>query len=207
MPLHTIIFILDLSGIAVFAITGALAAMEKRLDVFGVLVLALITALGGGTIRDILMNRMPPFYFDKWIYLAVATGAALLVLVFYNQFLKLWRPLTLFDALGLGLFTIIGAQKALHADYAFAPVLILGMLTGIGGGMLRDVLRGEIPFVLRKEIYALASLAGAMVFYVAWPVAHLPETAAMLLGAGVTTTVRLLSVKYNLGLPARKQGL
>lgn len=205
MPIHTIIFILDLSGIAVFAITGALAAMEKRLDVFGVLVLAIITALGGGTIRDILMARMPPFYFDEWIYLAVATGAALLVLLFYRLFLKLWRPLTLFDALGLGLFTIIGAQKALNANYTLAPVLILGMITGIGGGMLRDVLRGEIPFVLRKEIYALASLAGALVFYVAWPMAHLPEPVAMLLGAGVTTTVRLVSVKLNLGLPARKQ--
>lgn len=203
MPLETIIHALDLAGIAVFAITGALAAMEKRLDIFGILVLAVITALGGGTIRDILMDQMPPFYFVEWEYLAVALSAALLAYMMQRALRRLWKPITLFDALGLGLFTVIGAQKALQFEYSLPAVLILAMLTGIGGGMLRDVLRGEIPFVLKKEIYASASLAGALAFYPAWVSPHVPESAAMLLGAGVTIFVRLISVKFSLGLPAK----
>lgn len=202
MSLDAVIYALDLAGIAVFAITGALAAMEKKLDIFGVLVLATITALGGGTIRDILMDKMPPFYFERWEYLVTALCAALLALFMQRALLRLWKPIILFDALGLGLFTVIGAEKALQSGYPFPAVLILAMLTGIGGGMLRDVLRGEIPFVLKKEIYASASLAGALAFYPAWNAPSIPESAAMLLGAGVTVFVRLISVKYKLGLPA-----
>lgn len=206
MSMDTVIYALELAGIAVFAITGALAALEKRLDIFGVLVLATITALGGGTIRDILMDQMPPFYFERWEYLAAALGAALLTLFMQRALLRLWKPIILFDAFGLGLFTITGAQKAMQYEFPLPAVLILAMLTGIGGGMLRDVLRGEIPFVLKKEIYASASIAGALVFYPAWNAPRIPEPAAMLLGAGVTVFVRLISVKYKLGLPAVRGG-
>ncbi|MFH1538508.1 MAG: trimeric intracellular cation channel family protein [bacterium] len=202
MPFDSIVYILDLAGTAVFAVTGALAAMEKRMDIFGVTVLAVITALGGGTIRDVLMGQMPPFYFSTPSYLIVAVATALAVFLFKGMFSSMRGPLVTFDAIGLGVFTVIGAQKALGLGFPFVPVIILAMLTGIGGGMIRDVLRGEIPFVLKKEIYASASLLGAVVFYLILKVPGAPPWAAMIIGMACTIAVRLLSVRLRLDLPA-----
>lgn len=202
MPYESTVYILDLAGTSIFAVTGALAAMEKRMDIFGITVLAVITALGGGTIRDILMGQMPPFYFVKPAYLAVAIGTALAVFFFRGMFSSMKGPLVTFDAIGLGVFTVIGAEKALGLGFPFVPVIILAMLTGIGGGMIRDVLRGEIPFVLKKEIYASASLLGAVVFYLILKIPGAPAWAAMIIGMGCTIAVRLLSVRLRLDLPA-----
>lgn len=201
MHAESILYILDLAGTGVFAMSGAAAAMKKNLDFFGVLVLAVVTAMGGGTIRDILLNDMPPFYFhDAW-YLSIAIGTAVVVFFIPSIINRLNTPVVVFDAIGLGVFTIIGAQKALAANLEFAAVLILAMLTGIGGGLIRDVLRGEVPFVLRKEIYASASLLGAMAYYFAVGIPVLAGWPAMLLAAAITTTTRLLSVHFQLNMP------
>jgi len=203
MQIDLIVYIFDLVGTATFAVTGALAAIRKRMDVFGVFVLAVITALGGGTIRDLLLDNMPPFYFRDPMYLVVAVGTALVVFLAPKIFYRLGTPIVIFDAIGLGVFTVIGAEKAMAADLEFVPVILLGMLTGIGGGMIRDVLRREIPFVLQKEIYASAALFGAVVFYVLIGPAGAPLWAALLAGMLSTVVVRLLSVKYSLGLPKK----
>lgn len=201
MEFEAVVFVMDLAGTAVFAVTGALAAMDKKLDMFGVIVLAVITALGGGTTRDILMGRMPPFYFKEYSYLLVAIVTALFVFPLRPAFERLWKPITVFDALGLGLFTALGAQKASAAGLSFVPVLILAMLTGVGGGILRDVLRGEIPFVLKKEIYASASLLGAVVFFILNRAPGVPQWMPLALCMIFTTAMRLLSVRFKLGLP------
>ena len=203
MQIDTVVYLLDLVGTATFAVTGALAAMEKKMDIFGVLVLSVITALGGGTLRDVLLDQMPPFYFFDPAYLAVAMGVALIVFLVPRFFSASSRPLVFFDALGLGVFTVIGAEKALGAGLAFVPTIILGMLTGIGGGMVRDVLRKEIPFVLKKEIYASAALAGAVVFYVLIRQLGAPAWLSLVSGMITTIAVRLLSVRYRLALPIK----
>ena len=203
MQLESVVYLFDLIGTSVFAVTGALAAIEKRMDIFGVIVLAAITALGGGTLRDILMDRIPPFYFYQYSYLAVAVLTAVVVFLLYRFFVALSKPIVAFDALGLGVFTIIGAQKAVEAELPFLAVLILAMLTGIGGGMMRDILRGEIPFVLKKEIYASASMLGAVVFWLLSGLPRAPVWAAMVIGMFCTVSLRLLSVKLGFGLPVR----
>lgn len=196
-----VLYILDLAGTGVFAISGAAAAMKKNLDFFGVLVLAVVTAMGGGTIRDILLGHMPPFYFfDAW-YLSIALSVGALTFFLPSIINRFATPVVVFDAVGLGVFTVIGAQKALGANLEFAAVLILAMLTGIGGGLIRDVLRGEAPFVLRKEIYASASLLGAMVYYLAVGNPMMAGWPAMLAAAAITTTTRLLAVRFQLNMP------
>ncbi len=203
MSLEMTVFLLDLAGTSVFAITGGLAAIQKRMDIFGVAVLAFVTALGGGTMRDMLLGQMPPFYFENPWYFAVTLATALVVFAAPGIFLRLSRPIMVFDAIGLGVFTVIGAEKALSLGFPAVPVIVLGMLTGIGGGVLRDLLRSEIPLVLRKEIYASASLLGALTFVL---VRHTsaPASVALLSGMIATVAVRLLAVHYGLGLPVRK---
>lgn len=154
--------VLNLVGTAAFAVSGALAAVRARLDVFGVVILGLTTALGGGITRDLLLGITPPTTLSTWPYLTVAGASALVVFRFHPQVTRLWKAVRLADALGLGVFVTAGTAIALHQVPWYSACLI-GMTTGIGGGALRDVLLREIPLVLRKEIYALAALAGALV--------------------------------------------
>jgi uncharacterized membrane protein YeiH len=203
IQLEVIVYILDLIGTSIFAVTGALAAIEKKMDIFGVSVLALITALGGGTMRDLLMNEMPPFYFVQYSYLVIALVTALLVFMGYSLFQRQKKSLVIFDALGLGVFTIVGAQKATQSGFSFPAIIILAMITGIGGGMIRDILRGEIPFVLQKEIYASASILGAIVFYLITKHIPLPMWIAIIVGIVCTVTLRLLSIRFRINLPIR----
>lgn len=203
IQIETIVYILDLVGTSIFAVTGALAAIEKKMDIFGVSVLALITALGGGTMRDLLMGEMPPFYFVQYSYLVVALVTALLVFMGHSLFQRQKKSLLIFDALGLGVFTIIGAQKAMQFGYSFPAIIILAMITGIGGGMIRDILRGEIPFVLQKEIYASASILGAIVFYLITRFIPIPIWIAMMVGIICTVTLRLFSIRFKINLPIR----
>jgi uncharacterized membrane protein YeiH len=203
IQLETIVYILDLVGTSIFAVTGALAAIQKKMDIFGVSVLALITALGGGTMRDLLMGKMPPFYFVQYSYLVVVLVTALLVFMGHSLFQRQKKSLVIFDALGLGVFTIIGAQKAMQFCYSFPAIIILAMITGIGGGMIRDILRGEIPFVLQKEIYASASILGAIVFYLITRFIPIPIWIAMMVGIICTVTLRLFSTRFKINLPIR----
>jgi uncharacterized membrane protein YeiH len=151
----TLLLVLDLAGIAVFASTGALVGVRKELDVFGVVVLALITGLGGGVLRDVLIGSVPPAALDDWRYLVVPFVTALVVFVFHPAFGRMERQIMVLDAVGLALFCVTGAVKADEAG--------LGMLTGIGGGMMRDVAAGRVPVIFRGEIYATPAFVGALI--------------------------------------------
>ncbi len=152
---------LELAGIFVFAISGGLVAVRKNLDVFGVIVLAGATGLGGGFLRDVLIDATPPASLDDWRYLMVPVAAGLITFVFHPTLGRMERVVAIFDAAGLGLFCVTGALKAV--DYGLSPVAaaLMGMLTGVGGGMLRDLLAGRVPAVFSSELYATPALAGA----------------------------------------------
>jgi uncharacterized membrane protein YeiH len=152
---------LDVAGSFVFALSGALAAVRARLDVFGVVVVATVTAIGGGVLRDVLLGLTPPNALRHWWYLAVPAAAAVLVFIWHPQVTRMLRPIVVLDAAGLGLFTVTGTRLALEQGLGASGACALGVLTGIGGGLIRDVLLREIPQVLRGEIYALAAMAGA----------------------------------------------
>lgn len=154
----------DLVGIFVFAVTGALVAVRKELDVFGVLVLALTTGLGGGFLRDVLVGAAPPAALQDWRYLLVPVAAGLLTFSFHPVLGRLEKVMNVFDAAGLALFAVAGALKAMDYGLGPLPATLMGLVTGVGGGMLRDVLAGRVPAVLqRSELYAIPTAAGAAV--------------------------------------------
>ena len=189
---------LEQLGVAVAAITGVLAARGKRVDLFGVVVLAVVTAFGGGTIRDLTLGAVPVFWVadGNYIVTAVATALVTFVVARFHEFSN--RALLLADAVALAFFTMIGVKKAL-VFAAPAPVAVtMGVITGVAGGILRDILTGEIPYVFRKEIYfyATASLCGAVVFV--W-LQHWPFS--LLIGAAVTLGLRLAAIRWKLALP------
>jgi len=161
MRAETLLVVLDLVGIAAFAVSGALVAVRRRLDVFGVIVLAGLTGLGGGFLRDVLIGATPPAALQDWRYLVVPLVAGLLVFRFHPVVERLEKPVSVTDALGLGLFCVAGALKAAEAGLGLVPSALLGMVTGIGGGIVRDVLTGSVPTVLREGLYATPALAGA----------------------------------------------
>ena len=153
--------VLDLVGIFVFAVTGALVAVRKNLDVFAALVLGGVTGLGGGFIRDVLIGATPPAALADWRYLLVPVGAGLLTFTFHPTIGRLERVVTLFDAFGLALFCVTGALKAVDYGLGPLPAVLLGMVTGIGGGILRDLLAGRVPVIFDGDLYATPALAGA----------------------------------------------
>jgi len=154
---------LDMVGIFVFAISGGLVAVRKGLDIFGVLVLAWTTGLGGGFLRDVLIGAVPPTALADWRYLMVPVAAGLVTFYFHPALGRMERLVNVFDAAGLGLFCVTGALKALDFGLGPVPAALMGMLTGIGGGVARDLLAGRVPVVLRSEIYATPALVGAAV--------------------------------------------
>ena len=159
----TTLVVLDLIGIFVFAVTGALVAVRKDLDIFGVLVLAGTTGLGGGFLRDVLIGALPPAALADWRYLIVPVTAGLVTFWFHPAIGRRERVINVFDAAGLALFCVTGAVKALAFGLGPVPSALMGMLTGIGGGILRDILAGRVPIVLRGELYATPALVGATI--------------------------------------------
>lgn len=153
--------VLDLVGIWVFAISGGLVAVRKDLDIFGVLVLSLTTGLGGGFIRDVLLGAVPPSSLADWRYLMVPVAAGLVTFWFHPTLGRMERVVNVFDAAGLAVFCVTGALKAMAYGLGPVPAALLGMVTGIGGGMMRDLLAGRVPVVLRDELYATPALLGA----------------------------------------------
>jgi uncharacterized membrane protein YeiH len=197
---------LDLIGTFVFALSGAVAGVRQRLDIFGVLVLSFAAASAGGIMRDLLIGSVPPVAIRDWRYLAASLLAGLLVFVWFPRSRRLNRArnlVLLFDAAGLALFAVAGTQKAL--GYGLNPVTasLLGMLTGIGGGMLRDVLVAEIPNVLRADLYAVAALAGALVVVLGHLLAAEPAGAAIL-GAALCFCLRLVAIRRGWQLPVAR---
>ena len=193
-------YVLDLAGTFVFALSGAMAGVKHKLDVFGVLVLSFAAANTGGITRDILIGAVPPGAINDWHYLGVSLVAGIITFYFPSTITQRWNPVLLFDAAGLALFAVSGAHKALV--YGLNPIMaiLLGMLTGIGGGMARDVLLAEIPIVLRSDLYAVAALAGAAIVVIANMV-QLPSGAAVLVGAALCFGLRVLAIKHHWRLP------
>ena len=199
--------VLQMMGTISFAVSGAMTAMRKGMDVLGVVVLGLITAVGGGVLRDVMLGRTPPAIFSDPLTAGLAVGASLLVFipVVRRQLLKTKlvydMTMRLTDSLGLGIFTVIGAQTACaalgHSDWF--TIAFFGTITGVGGGVIRDVLAGDLPYIFRKHIYALASLAGALV----WVGVHRwwNDAAAMLIGGSVVVIIRLLAAHFRWSLP------
>jgi uncharacterized membrane protein YeiH len=192
--------VLDLAGTFVFALSGAVAGVKRRLDLFGVLVLAFAAANAGGITRDLIIGAIPPGAFDDWRYLGVSVFAGIITFGFPSAVKQRWNPVMMFDAAGLALFAVSGATKAML--YGLNPVMatLLGMLTGIGGGMARDILLTDIPTVLRGELYAVAALLGAATVVIAH-VFQLPAKPAALVGAALCFGLRVLAIKYRWHLP------
>lgn len=199
--LQSLYTIIDLAGTFAFAISGAVAAKDKGMDVFGILVVAFTVACGGGIIRDLCIGAIPPAGLSDWRYLTVAIFAAIITMSLNSLSKWLYRPVLLFDALGLSLFAVSGAQKALGFGHNNEVAILLGMITAIGGGVLRDVLLNRIPVILEKEIYASAALAGAGVVVMG---AYFGWTSDWVFPAGflLCFTLRILALYYHWELPS-----
>jgi uncharacterized membrane protein YeiH len=198
----SILYVLDLVGVGVFAISGALAAGRKSLDLLGVVVISVVTAIGGGTLRDLLLGRHPIFWIADPLYIVVITAAALGTVAWTRRFHPPAKTLLIADALGLALFSVAGAQIAQTAGLSPLIVIIMGTMTGTAGGMIRDVLSNEIPLILRPEmeLYATAAIGG-IALYLALETLGVPRGPAGLAGMTAIAALRFAAILTNLKLP------
>lgn len=201
----TVLYVLDLFGTAVFAVSGALAAGRRRMDLFGALVIAAVTAVGGGTVRDLILDRHPVFWIQDLRYLAVIAGAGGLTFAYTTVLRPPRQALEKADAFGLAVFSVVGARVALDMGAPSVIVVIMSATTATVGGMVRDVLCGETPFILREEIYATAALAGG-VLYLGLRALALPEAAVAGLTIVVVSAIRLAALHWGVHLPAFRVG-
>jgi len=198
--------ILNLVGTFAFGLSGGILAVRKKMDLFGILVLSVATGLGGGIMRDLILGHTPPMTLVDWRFLAAAGGAGLLVFFDFRQIVRWSRFVTAFDATGLAIFTVTGTTIALAAQLNPVPAALLGMLTGIGGGVLRDILAAEVPLVLRSEIYAVASLLGATIIALANQAQALGPSAEII-AALATFVLRMVSVWRGWKIPIAHPGV
>ena len=201
--MKTLLLVLDLVGTFVFALSGATAGVKRRLDLFGVLVLSFAAGNAGGIARDLLIGAVPPAALVDGRYLAISVLAGVLTFYWYSLIDRLHSPVLMFDGAGLALFAVAGTQKALAFGLGPVTAALLGVLTGIGGGIVRDVLLAEIPAVLRTELYAVAALAGAALV-VAGHLLGLPSTPVMLAGAALCFGLRLMAIHRGWHLPVAR---
>ena len=201
MAVSTLTLVLDLCGVFVFALSGAMAAVLRKLDVVGVAVVGTVAAIGGGLLRDVLLPDVPPPALEDWRYLTVSLAASMVVFAYHPQVGRMARAVRVFDAAGLGFFTVAGTAKALDAGLGPVPACVLGVLTGVGGGLLRDVLLREIPLILRAgELYAIAALAGAVLVAVAEAAGvYNPLTAGA--AVGLVLGIRVLALRRHWSAP------
>ncbi|MBS0365463.1 MAG: trimeric intracellular cation channel family protein [Proteobacteria bacterium] len=198
--MHDLLLVFDLTGTFVFAISGAMLGVQRRLDIFGVLVLSFAASSAGGIVRDLLIGAVPPAAISDWRYVAVSVAAGLLAFGSYPLFARLRSQILIFDAAGLALFAVAGATKAVAHGLNPLMAALLGMLTGVGGGIARDLLVARTPAVLQSDLYAVAALVGAGLVvlgsFLGWPV--VPTT---LVAAGVCFGLRMLAIHYHWNLP------
>jgi uncharacterized membrane protein YeiH len=199
MPIN-FITVIEILGTFSFAAAGAFAAMERKMDPFGVLIIAFATAIGGGTIRDILIGEFPVSWLSNTTAIWVILTATVVTMLFGSYLKKLDKMLFLFDSIGLGLFTMIGIQKGLSHELGAGVCVMLGTVTGCFGGVLRDVLLNKIPLIFHKEIYASASIIGGVLFFTLLRIGA-AENFAYIIGILSVFAVRFLAVKYNWSLP------
>jgi len=195
-----ILYVLDLLGVAVFAVSGTLAAIAARLDLLGIFILASVTAIGGGTLRDVLLSRHPIFWIRDtrpiWVI-----AAAMLLTIGWVRFLPVpMNALLIVDAMGLGLFAILGAQVAETAGCHRPVIVLMGTLTGVGGGVIRDLLSAKVPLILRQDIYATAAIVGIAVYLLLRAV-RVPTLAAFVIGFITVVALRLAAITFGLHLP------
>lgn len=199
---ETFIFIIEMLGTVAFAISGIRLAAAKRFDWFGAYVVGLVTAIGGGTVRDLLLN-VPVFWMDNCSYM-VATGVSLVsVIIFQRALVGGMRTLFIFDAIGLALFVVVGIEKTLAAGYAMWVAVVMGIITGSFGGITRDILINEVPLFFRKDIYATACLAGGVAYWLVG-LFELPFLVPQITCAVVVIGLRIMAVHFNWSLPILK---
>jgi uncharacterized membrane protein YeiH len=200
-PETPLLLALDFIGTFVFALNGALTAVRaERLDIFGVITLGMFTGLGGGTIRDVLLDALPPATFVDWRYLALAAGGGLIAFALSRRLERLTMPITVLDAVGLSVFAVLGADKALNLGFGVVQAMLVGTITAVGGGTIRDVMIGRIPTVLRSELYAIPALIGAGCAAAAIKMGYqgvLPALGA----AAVCFVIRMIGVRFDLDAP------
>ena len=192
---------IDILGTIAFAISGVLVAMNKKIDAFGVLIVAFVTAVGGGTLRDVLIGATPVFWMTDITFITIISVAALFAVVFRNYIKHLRKSLFLFDTIGIGLYTVIGIEKGLSADLHPVICITLGTMSACFGGVIRDILCNEIPVIFRKEIYATACILGGLTYFLM--LEFLDDRNYLFVIAGlVVIVVRLLAVIFKLSLPS-----
>ena len=196
--------VLDLVGTFVFAVSGAVSGVKHRIDLFGVLVLSFVAATAGGIVRDVLIGAVPPAAIQDWRYITLSLVAGLTTFFWYPLINRMKSPVQIFDALGLGLFAISGAGKAIAFHLGPGAAVLMGVLTGIGGGMARDLLVSEVPVVFTAELYAVAALAGAAVV-VGGDIFFPRSTAIAAVGGLVCVVLRLLAIRNRWKLPVAQQ--
>lgn len=197
--------VLDLAGTFVFALSGAAAGVKHKLDIFGVLVLSFVAANAGGIARDVMIGATPVAALSDWRYVAVTLPAGLLTFYCYRFIDRLSGSVLILDAAGLALFAVTGATKALTYHLGPVAAALLGMVTGVGGGMMRDILISEIPVVLRADIYAVAALAAAAAVVIG-PVVHIPSVVATTIGALLCFGLRFMAIRHGWKLPVSVGG-
>ncbi len=193
-------YIIDILGTIAFAISGVLVAMEKKLDLFGVCIIAFVTAVGGGTLRDMLIGDTPVMWMRSSDYVITILGSVVFAILFVNQLKYLRRTLFLFDTIGIGLFTMVGIEKGISADLMPVMCIFLGTITASFGGVIRDILCNEIPVIFRKEVYATACVFGGISYFLLiklpWDGAFSYVTAILII-----ISIRLLAVRFKITLP------
>lgn len=194
----TFLFIIEVIGTIAFAISGIRMAAAKHFDWFGAYTVGLVTAIGGGTLRDILLD-IPVFWMQTWWYLAV-TGISLLLVIMFRKVLVKTRILFIFDTIGLALFVVIGIQKTLNIDYPMWVAIVMGVITGAVGGVIRDILVNNEPLLFQKDVYATACLAGGLVYWIMSTLGASPLAQGLACAATVIV-IRLLAVSYGWSLP------
>lgn len=195
-----LLFILDIAGTFFFAISGAMVGIKKNMDLFGIIVLGTVTAIGGGTLREILIGQFPPFVFRQDLYFYLAICGSLFTYIFLEQLIRIRSIVLLADAVGLGTFVTIGVTRALDVDITPTSAVILGTITAVAGGMIRDVLAGEIPFVLTRDFYAVSCIIGGIA-YLTLNSLGTPRSITMAATTLLVIILRVLAIRYHWKLP------
>jgi len=194
-------FAIDILGTIAFAISGVMVAMDKRLDMFGVFIIAFVTAVGGGTLRDVLIGSTPVIWLQETVYLFTIIGSVVLAILFRNQLKYVRRSLFLFDTIGIGLYTMVGIQKGIA--FGLAPIMCIGLgtITASFGGVIRDILCNEIPVIFRKEVYATACILGGLGYFALKQI-PIDDAFPYIGGIIIVIGIRLLAVKFKIVLPS-----
>lgn len=200
----SIIYAIDIAGTFAFAISGALVAIRKKFDVFGVLIIAFVTAVGGGMLRDVLINAHPINWIGDINYIWTILTAVFVTFLFRSKIAPLRKTMFLFDTIGISVFTLLGVQKGLNFDLHPFVALVMGMSSAVMGGVIRDVLTNEIPLIFHREIYASACLAGGIVYLLLNPL-EMNEDFQFILSAAIIVVIRTIAVQYKLELPRIKK--